>query len=205
MLTLHMLIMCWIETRISSDFLPARFLNFNLFFKNQWQHSFQVIKFRFNLQSLHSSSILLHYQNEKWHCRRHECYRRSTSVLVLHASSAESRSGNTAECRERCLKLRVEIRYVSIIVKSSDDESRITEANDFSHMKMVDTDNRINSMGNNIIFEVNSRGREYFQVLTPARLCRPSMITWFLTLMWLIIFEMLIKWESWWHCQQETR
>ncbi len=32
---------------------------------------------------------------------------------------------------------------------------------------MVDTDNRINSMGNNIIFEVNSRGREYFQVLMP--------------------------------------
>ncbi len=110
---------------------------------------------------------MLHYQNEKWHCRRHESYRRSTSVLVLHASSAESRSGNTAECRERCSKLRVGIRDVSIIVESSDDESRIIEANDFSHMKVVGTDNRINSMGNNIIFEVNSRDREYFQVLMP--------------------------------------
>lgn len=34
-------------------------------------------------------------------------------------------------------------------------------------MKMVDTDNRINSMNNNIIFEVNLRGREYFQILMP--------------------------------------
>jgi len=66
-----------------------------------------------------------------------------------------------------CSKLRVGIRDVSIIVESSDDESRIIEANDLPHMKMVGTDNRINSMDNNIIFEVNSRGREYFQVLMP--------------------------------------
>jgi hypothetical protein len=39
-------------------------------------------------------------------------------VLVLHASSAESRSGNNAECRQRCSKLRVGIRDVIIIVKT---------------------------------------------------------------------------------------
>jgi hypothetical protein len=34
-------------------------------------------------------------------------------------------------------------------------------------MKVVVTDNRINHLGNNIIFGVNSRSRGHFQVLKP--------------------------------------
>jgi len=45
------------------------------------------------------------------------------------------------------------------------DKSCIINVNDFLIMKVVDVDNQLNSLRNNIIFEINSLNQEYFQVL----------------------------------------